>query len=100
MKWLKSIFLETISVEGTYRIGRYNLKAVAITFVVWLVSIVAGLTLNYIPYNGAKFWEGFSFQVGDGVPLFLTAFLLLATFGCPIALVIARRKGWIEKDDY
>ena len=100
IKPLSKIIKEAISVEGTYRIGRYNAKAVSITFLVWLVSVVSGIVIRYTPLRNWKFWEGFSVEVISGVFLGLLIFLLLSAFACPILLIIAKNKGWIDKDDY
>lgn len=96
----KKIIREAIYVEKEFHFGVLNQKWSNTALIMWVISIVAGWTLNYLPISGISPLRGFQIDFGGPAPLFITLVALLAYPICMVGLLVCYKKGWIEKDDF
>jgi len=96
----KSLIKEAIYIEKDFRLGVLNQKWGNTALVVWIVTIIVGFSLKYIPLENTNPFRGFQFDFGNTAPIWITLTALFSYPICMAGLVICYKKGWIEKDDF
>lgn len=100
MRFLSSLVKETVGIEKEYSLGRLNLRWCNTTFWAWVLSLVLGFSFTLAPVNPKNYWEGFIFRADNSAPWYMTLLLVIVPLICGIGLLILKRKGYIDKDDY